>query len=190
LSQASPAPGRGGLQMEKAPSPLRVRNSTSQAPDMAFKIPVGIGRTRSCCASEVDGAWREWNEWIYHPTDADSNGLSRRLSGNNTYEAARYYLHRRVNAQLRGTINAAVLPYLQGAIRFFPDSLVTAAYLRFAQDLAGRLGAQRECEYCRLPFQPTRRDRRFCRKNCQEAFAYHRRVAGTAVGGPGGMNRG
>jgi hypothetical protein len=157
---------------------------------MAFKIPVGIGRTRSCCASEVDGAWREWNEWIYHPTDADSNGLSRRLSGNNTYEAARYYLHRRVNAQLRGTINAAVLPYLQGAIRFFPDSLVTAAYLRFAQDLAGRLGAQRECEYCRLPFQPTRRDRRFCRKNCQEAFAYHRRVAGTAVGGPGGMNRG
>jgi predicted nucleic acid-binding Zn ribbon protein len=130
---------------------------------------------------DVDAAWREWNEWIYHPSDQDSAGLGRRLSGNNTHEAARYYLHRRVNGQLRGTMNAAVMPYLGGAIRFFPESLLAAAYLRFAQELAGRLGPQRECEYCGLAFRPTRRDKRFCTKNCQEASAYHRRVARSAV---------
>jgi hypothetical protein len=48
--------------------------------------------------TEAGGAWREWHQHIYHPSDFDSASVARHLSGRNTYEAARYYVHRQVNA--------------------------------------------------------------------------------------------
>ena len=76
---------------------------------------------------------------------------------------------------MRGSVSPAVLPYLGGVIRFFPASLLAAVWLRFAQELAGQAGRERECEKCRMPFRQRRRDQRFCGKNCQEASAYQRR---------------
>jgi hypothetical protein len=124
---------------------------------------------------EVDGVWSEWHQHIHHPTDVDGTSVASHLGGKNSFEAARLHLHRRVNRQMSGSVSPAVLPYVGGVIRFFPASLISAAWLRFAQELAGAAGRERECEHCRLPFLPRRRDQRFCGRNCQEASAYRRR---------------
>jgi hypothetical protein len=125
---------------------------------------------------EAGGGWREWHDHIYRPADRDATGVARRLAGENTLEAARLHLHRKVNAEMRGKVSPSVLPYLGGVMRFFPESLLAAIWLLFAQELAGGAGKERECEHCRLPFPQRRRDQRFCGKNCQEASAYaHRR---------------
>lgn len=121
--------------------------------------------------------WSQWNERIYHPDDRDAEAVRQHLKGHDNYEAARLHLHRRVNKALEGVVNAAVLPYLDGEIRFFPASLLATLYMRFARELGGRRGSQRECEHCGRVFEARRRDQRFCNRNCQEASAYRRRVA-------------
>lgn len=78
---------------------------------------------------------------------------------------------------MRGRVGPAVLPFLGGVIRFFPDSLLAAVWVRFAQEVAGATGRERECDNCRMPFLQRRRDQRFCGKNCQEASAHRRRTA-------------
>jgi len=119
--------------------------------------------------------WSEYHQHIHSPEDRDAASVQTHLAGENTLEAARLHVHRRVNAEMRGSVSPAVLPYLDGVMRFFPATLLAAVWLQFAQELAGRAGFERECEYCRLPFRQRRRDQRFCRKNCQEASAYRRR---------------
>lgn len=131
---------------------------------------------------EAAGGWREWNEHIFHPSDRDATAVADHLAGQNTNEAARFYLHRRINKEMRGRVSPAVLPFLGGVIRFFPDSLLAAVWVRFAQEVAGAPGRERECESCRMPFLQRRRDQRFCSKNCQEASAYRRRTAAARPG--------
>jgi hypothetical protein len=90
-------------------------------------------------------------------------------------EPARYYVHKKVNDRLAGNVNLAVLPLLDGRMRFFPKNLLAAVYVHFAFRLAGAGPQQRECEFCRQLFPVRRRDQRFCGKNCREAAGYHRR---------------
>lgn len=125
---------------------------------------------------EANGEWMEWHRWIYHPALDSGGSVARHISNRNTVEAARYYVHKQVNEQMRGRVSPSVLPFLDGALRLFPDSLAAAVWLRFAFELAGGVGRQRECEHCRQPFAVRRRDQRFCSKNCQEASAYRRRI--------------
>ena len=160
--------------------PTVVREARAHLRDRIDWAPDGACRYNS--RYEVADAWREWHEWIYNPRDGEAEIVAEHLAGQNNLEAARYYVHRQVNAEMRGTVNPAVLPYLGGAIRFFPASLMAAAWLRFAMELAGSSGRERECEYCRTPFLQNRRDQRFCGKTCQEASAYHRRTGRRSTG--------
>lgn len=123
------------------------------------------------------GFWSEWHQSIYDPRDLEAASLKTHLDGESTIDAGRLHVYRRVNAEMRGSVSPAVLPHLDGAMRFFPASLIAAVWLQFAQELAGKAGRERECEHCRLPFPQRRRDQRFCGKNCQEASAYMRRRA-------------
>lgn len=131
---------------------------------------------------EAAGVWREWHQPIYDPARDRESTLGRHLANRNALEAARYHVHRQVNTQLRGHVSPSVLPFLDGAIRLFPDSLAAAVWLRFAFELSGGSGRQRECEHCHQPFAVRRRDQRFCGKNCQEASAYRRRIAMRRLG--------
>lgn len=163
------------LAHEDSWSQQAVRRARAHLRDRIAWSPEGACRYSS--RYDAAGAWAEWHEWIYDPLQREADVVAAHLAGQNDYEAARYYVHRKVNAELRGTVSPAVLPYLGGAIRFFPVNLMAAVWLRFAMELAGASGRERECEYCRTPFLQTRRDRRFCGKACQEASAYHRRTA-------------
>jgi hypothetical protein len=91
-----------------------------------------------------------------------------------TVEPARFHVCEAVNARLKGHVDLAVLPFHK-RMRFFPDTLLTAIYVLFAQDLAGARGKEMTCEFCQQPFVMRRRDQRFCDKNCREAAGYHRR---------------
>lgn len=148
--------------------------------DSAFAWRRG-GGCRYDSRFEAGDAWAEWHEWIWLPEHDESDSLKRHLANENSLEAARYYVHRKVNSQLRGRVNPSVLPFLSGAIRLFPDSLAAGVWLRFAFELAGGTGKHRECEHCRMPFAVGRRDQRFCGKNCQEAAAYRRRMVAASV---------
>lgn len=157
--------------------PSRVREAKQLIADRVSWSPAGGCSYHS--RFEAAGGWREWHEHIFDPSDRDATSLAEHLAGRNSYEAARFHLHRRINAEMRGSVSPSVLPYLGGVIRFFPASLLAAVWVRFAQELAGAAGRERECEYCRMPFLQRRRDQRFCGKNCQEASAYRRRVMGS-----------
>ena len=106
-------------------------------------------------------------------TEGDS--LLARWETNDVLEPARYYVHKKVNGKLKGKVNLAVLPFLKGRMRFFPENLLAAIYVYFARELAGARSLERECEFCHQPFAPGRRDQRFCHKNCRELAGYHRR---------------
>ena len=88
---------------------------------------------------------------------------------------ARAYLTQEVNRRLRGHVHLTLGSFQDSPIRFFPDSLLAAIYLRFALELAGRSARERECEFCHVPFPVGRRDQRFCSKSCRENAGYHRR---------------
>jgi len=88
---------------------------------------------------------------------------------------ARAYLTQEVNRRLRGHVHLTLGSFQDSPIRFFPDSLLAAIYLRFALELAGRSARERECEFCHMPFPVGRRDQRFCSKSCRENAGYHRR---------------
>ncbi len=60
-------------------------------------------------------------------------------------------------------------------VRHVPDSLLATLYLQLALRIAGTGLSERECEHCRKPFFPQRRDKRFCNKKCRELAGYHRR---------------
>ena len=105
----------------------------------------------------------------------EGDSLLARWTPGDVLEPARYYVHKGVNDSLKGNVNLAVLPFLQGRMRFFPNDLVAAIYVHFAFELAGARPQERECEFCHQLFAVRRRDQRFCNKNCREAAGYHRR---------------
>jgi hypothetical protein len=129
---------------------------------------------------EAAGAWSSWHESVYRVGDERAEIVGRYLADRDSLKAARFLVHRDVNRKMRGVISPSVLPFMGSVIRFFPESLLAAAWLLFARELAGSAGSERECEGCRLPFIQGRRDQRFCSKSCQEASAYRRRGGRTS----------
>ena len=94
-------------------------------------------------------------------------------------EPARYYVHREVNARLRGHVSPAVLPYRKGDIYFFPDCLRSALYTLFMLELSGRqrpaiLCARLGCGRC---FEPAHSRQQYCETRCQQLAYYYRRKA-------------
>lgn len=91
---------------------------------------------------------------------------------------ANYWVIKRVNDDLRGRVNPTILPFGGREVRFVPENLRAAIYLRFALEISEGIGKVRECRGCSQPFTPTRRDQVFCGKNCRERASYRRRTGG------------
>lgn len=75
---------------------------------------------------------------------------------------ARYWVHKWVNDLLHCRIHLNVLPFLDSRIRYMPESLFAAIYLKFALELAGATGRTQRCAHCGMPFHQTRSDQRYC----------------------------
>ena len=104
----------------------------------------------------------------------DIEGVLQRWRYGDVLEPMRYYVHKKVNDRLSGHVSPAVLPFLGGKIRLFPDSLLSALYLRFAFDLSSGGGYSREatCQFCKQVFAQTRRDMKYCSKSCRDKATY------------------
>jgi hypothetical protein len=122
------------------------------------------------------GGWKV----ITDPLASDHSGVLARLRRDDPTGPAQYHVVREVNERLRGMVRAVVDPGI-GSLRFWPESLLAAIYLRFAAELVGARGPERECERCHAVFLLKRRDQRFCGKSCREAAGYHRRRSAPAV---------
>jgi hypothetical protein len=93
-------------------------------------------------------------------------GSPRAASDRQDLEWAREYVASIVDQRVSGHMRSATRPAPDGALRFMPDSLLTAIYLELGLELAGGRKFRR-CKVCRQPFQLTRRDKVFCSANCQ-----------------------
>ena len=81
-----------------------------------------------------------------------------------------------LNRRLRCHLNPHVVPFMSSKLRLSPDSLLSAIYVRFVFEVAEGVGRTRSCEGCAQPFEPNRRDQRFCGMNCRERAGYRRRT--------------
>lgn len=97
------------------------------------------------------------------------------------FEPMRYYVAHSVNEALRGGISRAVLPYVDYAVRYFPDSLLSAAYVLLQDHIAGGTAVERQCLAPFCPnggrFIPKRRDQRYCDSLCRNRAYYHAKKA-------------
>lgn len=116
------------------------------------------------------GGWKV----ITDPLASDHAEVLARFRRDDPTGPAQYHVVREVNERLRGKVRPVVDPGA-GTLRFWPESLLAAIYLRFAGELVGARGPERECEHCHAVFLIKRRDQRFCGKTCREAAGYHRR---------------
>ena len=81
-----------------------------------------------------------------------------------------------INERLRGHVNVVMLENGDGAlIRHAPDSLLAVLYLQLALRASGNEGPEAQCVHCRMPFFRSRRNKRYCTKQCRENAGYHRR---------------
>lgn len=126
---------------------------------------------------DVDGSMRTAG-MITHPRDDGFAEISANIRVGDHVALARYWVMRRVNEELKGHVNATILPFLRAELRLVPDDLRTAIYLRFAMEVSEGIGRLRECDGCSRPFTPRRRDQRFCDRNCRERAGYRRRTGG------------
>ena len=118
---------------------------------------------------------RSWRI-LAHPADQPSyDDITSNLALGDLVAAARFHVATELNRRLRGHLNPHVLPFVSSKLRFFPDSLLSAIYVRFVFEVAEGVGRTRSCEGCAQPFEPRRRDQRFCGKNCRERAGYRRR---------------
>lgn len=116
------------------------------------------------------GAWKV----ITDPLAPDRAEVLARFRRDDPRGPARYHIFREVNERLQGRVRP-VVDADRRTLRFWPESLLAAMYLRFAGELIGARGPERECERCHEVFLVRRRDMRFCGKNCREAASYQRR---------------
>lgn len=115
---------------------------------------------------------------VVWPGDAEAE-LRERLGRAPDTEAVRYFLAREINKHLVD-VHPAVLPFMQSRTRLVPKTLLASIYLRMAQGLGPMSGTglpQRPCDYCNLPFLPTRRDVRHCSTSCKNSARYRRRTS-------------
>lgn len=124
------------------------------------------------------GGWKV----ITDPLAFDHAEVLARFRRDDPMGPAQYHVVRQVNERLRGKVRPVVDPG-RGTLRFWPENLLAAIYLRLAAELVGARGPERECEHCHEVFLLKRRDQRFCGKNCREAGGYHRRRS-ACLGGP------
>jgi hypothetical protein len=114
---------------------------------------------------------------IAHPADAQAYAdITGNLPAGDLVAAARFHVQKELNERLRGHINPYLLPFMASKLRFFPDTLLSAIYLRFAFEVSEGIGRTRECAGCVQPFAPGRRDQLYCGKNCRERAGYRRRL--------------
>lgn len=101
------------------------------------------------------------------------------LHAGDVIEPIRMYVTMRVNQMLSGHIERTIL-YPDRSIRYFPDSLQAAIYVRLQDYLTGSDLAESICAYPDCPridgrFTPSRRDQRYCSTECRQNAAYHRK---------------
>lgn len=91
---------------------------------------------------------------------------------------ARYFVHREINAHLKGKVSPAVLPFLEGAIYFFPDSLLSALYVHFALEVSGTPRPRSLCARpgCGRYFHPHHGRQKFCSDQCRKLKWAHDRT--------------
>jgi hypothetical protein len=130
---------------------------------------------------DVPGARFRGFKVIADPADAEAYAdITGNLPIGDLAAVARFHVHKELNERLHGHINPYLLPFLAGKLRFFPDTLLAAIYLRFAFEVSEGIGRTRVCEGCAHPFVPSRRDQRYCGKNCRERAGYRRRLGAAA----------
>lgn len=117
---------------------------------------------------------------ITHPDRRDHDAIATNIPKGNLAAAARYWVIQQVNEHMRGRINPTILPLRNAEVRFAPENLRAALYLRLALEISEKLGQMRECAGCSQPFAPNRRDQMYCGKNCRERASYRRRTDGSA----------
>jgi hypothetical protein len=135
---------------------------------------------RSEITTAEGGTSRSWT-WVTHPKLPGHDELLAALPPHDLAAAARYHLIVKVNEQLKGRVDPYLLPFRASTLRFVPDSLLAAIYLRFAFEISEGIGRLRECAGCAQSFVPGRRDQRYCSKNCRERASYRRRTGGAAT---------
>lgn len=116
----------------------------------------------------------------------DQWGLLRKWKFGDSLGPIRYYVASEINKELLSHVSRTVLPFLDYAIRYFPDSLLTAAYIQLQDHIAQGAAAERECLAPFCPngsrFIPRRRDQKFCNPQCRNRAHYHSNKTG-ALGG-------
>ncbi|MDO8614990.1 MAG: hypothetical protein Q7T33_04555 [Dehalococcoidia bacterium] len=129
------------------------------------------------------------NSWgpVYTLASAshDPNGFLRQWEHGDPVEPMRYYVCQSVNQALEGHINRAVLPYYGYAVRYFPDSLLSAVYLRLQDRIAGAVRQERQCTAPGCPqgrFIPGRSDQQYCSNLCRKRAHYHAQKEGKSDG--------
>lgn len=118
------------------------------------------------------------SSWVTHSALPEHARIVANLPTGDLAAVARYYLMTELNKKLKGSVDPHLLPFQSGALRFVPNSLLTAIYLRLAFEISEGVGRLRECAGCTQPFVPGRKDQRYCGKNCRERAAYRRRTHG------------
>lgn len=107
-------------------------------------------------------------------------GLFETFTQRDPIEPMRKFLQFRVNEALLGHVSRLLLDEPGGTahIRYMPDRLIDVIYSQLQNRMAGSRAKETECEnpYCPTKvFLRSRRDQRFCNKNCREQARYHRR---------------
>jgi hypothetical protein len=125
------------------------------------------------------GAMERGAGLITDPDRRDHGAIADNIPRDDLAAAARYWVIQRVNEQMRGRVNPTILPLRNAEVRFAPENLRAALYLRLAMEISEGLGQMRECAGCSQPFTPSRRDQIFCGKNCRERASYRRRAGGS-----------
>lgn len=125
------------------------------------------------------GAMKRGAGLITHPDMRDHEAITANIPQGDLAAAARYWVIQQVNEQMRGRINPTILPLRNAEVRFAPENLRAALYLRLALEISEKLGQMRECAGCSQPYTPSRRDQIYCGKNCRERASYRRRTGGS-----------
>ena len=86
----------------------------------------------------------------------------------------KYFVHLRVNEQLRGHVSPVVLPFRQGDIYMFPDSLLSAIYVSFALELSRSRQPRKLCAGCDRYFTPVDGRQGYHSPACRKLHWYHK----------------
>lgn len=92
---------------------------------------------------------------------------------------ARYYLCDQINKRLKNHVSPSILPFLDGEIYMFPDSLLSAMYVMLALEVSGRIHPAIQCRGCGVYFIPTHRRQAYHDDACRKLAYYHRKRSNT-----------